>query len=43
MSLCTGQKGDTDIKNRLLGPVGEEEGRMIWQNSIETRTLPCVK
>ena len=29
MILCTGQKGDTDIKNRLLGPAGEGEGRMI--------------
>ena len=43
MSLCTGQKGDADIKNRLLGPVGGGEGRMIFQNSIETCTLPYVK
>ena len=29
-------KRDTDIKNRLLDSVGEGEGGMIWENSIET-------
>ena len=29
-------KRDTDIKNRLLDTVGEGEGGMIWENSIET-------
>ena len=36
-------KRDTDVKNRLLGSVGEGEGGMIWENSIETCILPCVK
>ena len=38
-----GSKGDTDIKNRLLDTVGEGEGGMIQENSIETYTLPYVK
>ena len=38
-----GNKGDTDMKNRLLDTVGEEEGRMIWENSIETYRLLYVK
>ena len=29
-------KKDTDVKNRLLDSVGEGEGGMIWENSIET-------
>ena len=29
-------KRDTDVKNRLLDSVGEEEGGMIWENGIET-------
>ena len=36
-------KGDTDIKNRLSDSVGEGEVGMIWENSIETCTLPYVK
>ena len=36
-------KRDTDIKSRLLDSVGEGEGGMIWENSIETCILPCVK
>ena len=36
-------KKDSDIKNRLLDSVGEGEGRMIWENSIETCILPYVK
>ena len=42
-SYMQGRKGDTDIKNRLLDSVGEGEGGMIWENSIETCTLPYVK
>ena len=38
-----GSKGETDIKNRLLNSVGEGEGGMIWDNSIETYALPYVK
>ena len=36
-------KRDTDIKNRLLDSVGEGEGGMICENSIETCILSCVK
>ena len=36
-------KRDTDVKNRLLDSVGEGEGGMIWENSIETCTLSYVK
>ena len=42
-SCIQGSKGDTDVKNRLLVSVGEWEGGMIWENSIETYTLPYVK
>ena len=39
-----GSKRETDVKNRLLDSVGEEESGMIWENSIETFcTLPYVK
>ena len=34
---------DTDIKNRPLYSVREVNGGMIWENSIETYVLPCVK
>ena len=36
-------KRDTDVKNRFLYSVGEGEGGMIWENSIETCVLPYVK
>ena len=36
-------KRDTDVKNRLLDSVGEGEGEMIWENSIETCILSYVK
>ena len=36
-------KRDTDVKNRLLDSVGEEEGGMIWENGIETYILPRKK
>ena len=31
------------VKNRLLDSVGEDKDGMIWENSIETCTLPYVK
>ena len=34
---------DTDVKNRLLDSVGEDEGGMVWENSIETCILLYVK
>ena len=36
-------KRDTDVKNSLLYSVGEGEGGMIWENSIETCILSYVK
>ena len=36
-------KRDTDVKNSLLDSVGEGEGGMIWENSIETCMLSYVK
>ena len=36
-------KRDTDVKNRLLDSVGEEEGGMIWENGIETCIISCKK
>ena len=36
-------KRDTDVKNSILDSVGEGEGGMIWENSIETCILPYVK
>ena len=36
-------KRDTDVNNRLLDSVGEGEGGMIWENSIETCILSYVK
>ena len=36
-------KRDTNVKNRLLDSVGEGEGGMIGENSIETCMLPYVK
>ena len=37
------RKGDTDVQNRLLDSVGEDEGGMFWENSIETSILSRVK
>ena len=34
---------DTDIKNRLLDSVGEGEGGMIRENTIEICIIPNVK
>ena len=36
-------KRDTDVKKRHLDSVGEREGGMIWENSIETCILPYVR
>ena len=36
-------KRDTDVKNKLLDSVGEGEGVVIWENSIETYILSSVK
>ena len=36
-------KGNADIENRLVDTVGEEEGGMNWENSMETDTLSYVK
>ena len=38
-----GSKRDTDVMNRLLDSVGEGEGGMIWETSIETCILSYVK
>ena len=37
------RKRDTDVNNRLLDSVGEGEGGMIWQNSIEACILSYMK
>ena len=37
------RKRDTDIQNRLLDSVGEGEGGMFRENSIEACILPRVK
>ena len=36
-------KRDTDVKNSLLDSVGEGEGGIIWEGSIETCILSYVK
>ena len=36
-------KRDTDVKNSLLDSVGEGEGGMIWEGSVETYILSYVK
>ena len=43
MTLNEDSKRDTDVKNRLLDSLGEGEGGIIRENSIETWILPCVK
>ena len=37
------RKRDTDVQNRLSDSVGEGEGGMFWENSIETSILSRVK
>ena len=34
--VCEIAKKDTDVQNSLLDSVGDGEGRMIWENGIET-------
>ena len=36
-------KRDTDVKNKLLDSVGEGEGGMLWENSIEICIFSYVK
>ena len=43
MTLNAKQQRDTDIMNRTLDSVGQVEGGMILENSIETCILPYVK
>ena len=43
MTLHAGQQRRPDVKDRLLDLVGEGESGMIWENSIETCTLPYEK
>ena len=38
-----GSERGTDVKNRLLDSMGEGDGGMIWENSIETCILSYVK
>ena len=41
---CTwDSRRDRDVKNRLLESVGEGEGGMIWENSIETCISSCER
>ena len=35
-------KRDTDVKNSFLDSVGEGEGGMIWEGSVETCILSYV-
>ena len=37
------RKRDTDIQNRILDSVGEGEGGMFWEDSIEICILSSVK
>ena len=39
ITLYAKQKRDTDVQNRLLDSVGEGEGGMFQENSIETCIL----
>ena len=38
-----GRKGDADIGNGLVDPVGEAEGGMNGESSINIHILSCVK
>ena len=42
-SYMQDSKGKTDVKNNLLDSVAQGESGMIWENNIETYTLPYVK
>ena len=41
--LCARQQKRHRYKEQTLDSVGEAEGGMIWENSIETCILPYVK
>ena len=41
--ICKTEKRDTDVQNRLWNSVGEGEGEMFGENSIETSILSRVK
>ena len=43
ITLYAKQKRDTDVQNRLLDSVGEGEGGMFQENSIETCIIARVK
>ena len=43
ITLYANRKRHTDLQNRLLDSVGEGEGGMFWENSIETSILSRVK
>ena len=43
ITLYAKQKRDTDVQNRLLDSVGEGEGGMFQENSIDTCILSRVK
>ena len=36
-------KRDTDVYTSLLDSVGEGEGKMIWENGIETCIISYMK
>ena len=40
MVLCAGSKADTDIKNGLVGTVGQGQGGRLWEKSSEAYALP---
>ena len=41
--ICKATKDTQMLRNRLVDPVGEGKGGMVWENSIETCILPYVK
>ena len=43
ITLYANRKRDTDVQNRLLDSVGESQGGMFRENSIETYILSRVK
>ena len=43
MTLYARQQKRHDVKNSLLDSVGEGEGGMIWEDSVETYILSYVK
>ena len=36
-------KRDANVKSGLLDYVGEDDGGMTWENSVETCILPYLK